>query len=83
MSTGLKAVEVSGMIDDRRQLHLDSLPPIPPGPVRVIILVPEEIELAEEEWLRGAAGSPAFDFLKAPEEDLYTVADGKPFHDQG
>ncbi|MBI1865702.1 MAG: hypothetical protein HYR98_08270 [Nitrospirae bacterium] len=83
MSTGLKAVEVTGMIDNHRQLHLGSLPPIPPGPVRVIILVPEETAMEEGEWLQGAATSPAFEFLRTPEEDIYTLADGKPFRDQG
>jgi hypothetical protein len=35
----------------------------------------------EMEWLRTAARSPAFAFLDNPDEDLYTLADGKPFHD--
>ena len=33
-------------------------------------------------WLRAAARNPAFNFLKEPHEDIYTVADGKPFHDK-
>ena len=33
----------------------------------------------ETEWLRAATINPAFDFLKEPEEDIYTLADGKPF----
>jgi hypothetical protein len=40
-------------------------------------------DLDEKEWLQAAAINPAFDFLKDPEEDIYTLADGKPFHDQG
>lgn len=36
-------------------------------------------DLDEAEWLRAAATNPAFDFLREPEEDLYTPADGKPF----
>lgn len=39
-------------------------------------------EIDEVEWLRSAAANPAFDFLKAPEEDVYTLTDGKPFHDK-
>lgn len=35
----------------------------------------------EREWLQAAATNPAFDFLKDPEEDIYTLADGKPFND--
>lgn len=41
----------------------------------------KQAELEEYEWLRATARSPAFDFLKNPEEDIYTLADGKPFHD--
>lgn len=38
-------------------------------------------EIDESEWLRSAASNPAFDFLEDPEEDIYTLADGKPFND--
>jgi Uma2 family endonuclease len=41
----------------------------------------EDGEIDEREWLRAAASNPAFDFLKDPEEDIYTLADGKPFND--
>ena len=79
-----KALEVTGRIDEQRQLHLDApLPSIGPSRVRVIILFPEETDINETEWLQGATANPAFDFLKDPEEDIYTLADGKPFHDQG
>ena len=43
----------------------------------------EDSDLSEQEWLRGAAHSPAFEFLKDPAEDIYTPSDGKPFRDQG
>lgn len=38
-------------------------------------------QINELEWLRAAALNPAFDFLKDSEEDIYTLADGKPFND--
>ncbi len=41
--------------------------------------IPDEID--EQEWLQAAASNPVFDFLKDPEEDIYTLADGKPFND--
>ena len=79
-----KALEVTGTIDEQRQLHLDApLPLIGPSRVRIIILIPEETDINEADWLRSAAANPAFEFLKEPEEDIYTLADGKPFHDQG
>jgi hypothetical protein len=80
----LKALDVVGTIDEQRQLHLDEpLPIVGPRRVRVIILIPEEPDMDEKEWLQAAVSNPAFDFLKEPEEDIYTLADGKPFHDQG
>ena len=36
----------------------------------------------ETEWLHAAATNPAFDFLKDPEEDVYTLADGDRFVDR-
>lgn len=35
-------------------------------------------EATDEEILRHAAQSPAFAFLKEPEENIYTLEDGKP-----
>lgn len=84
MDSILKAIEVTGEIDEQRQLHLDApLPIIGPSRVRVIILVTEQVEadIDEKEWLRAAANNPAFDFLKDPEEDIYTLDDGEPFRD--
>ena len=37
-------------------------------------------EIDEQEWLKAAANNPVFDFLKDPEEDIYTLSDGKPFN---
>lgn len=83
MERPLKALEVTATIDEHRQLHLDApLPIAGPSRVRLIILIPEETDLDEKEWLRMAAANPAFDFLREPEEDIYTLADGRPFHDQ-
>jgi hypothetical protein len=84
MEIALKAFEVAGTIDEQRQLHLDApLPVAGPSRVRVIVLIPEKIDVEEKEWYRAAAANPAFDFLKESKEDIYTLADGKPFHDQG
>ena len=80
----MKAFEATGRIDKEKGLVLDQQPPVDrPGRVRVIILLPEDGELDEAEWLRAAAANPAFDFLRDPAEDAYTLADGEPFRDQG
>ena len=80
----MRAIETSGTVDEQRRLSLDEpLPIVGRSRVRVIILVPENADTPEREWLKAAAANPAFDFLKEPEEDIYTLADGRPFHDQG
>lgn len=44
-------------------------------------LLLKKAELEEYEWLKSVVRNPAFDFLKEPEEDIYTLAHGEPFHD--
>ena len=80
----MKAIETTGKVDEQRQLVLDEpLPIAGPSRVRVIILMSEETDIDEKIWLRAAYANPAFDFLRDPKEDIYTLSDGKPFHDQG
>lgn len=83
MEHAMKAIELTGTVDEQGRLHLDSsLASMGEGRVRVILLREEE-DVRESEWLRAAASNSAFDFLKDPEEDIYSPADGKPFDDQG
>jgi hypothetical protein len=79
MEATMTAIELTGTVDERRQLQLDDLLPIPgPKRVRVIVLYSPVDEWSEMEWLQAAARNPAFDFFKDPEEDIYSLADGKP-----
>lgn len=75
-----KAIELTATIDARRRLVLDAPLPLA-GPTRVrVIILPEDVEIDEKEWLHSAAVNQSFDFLNEPEEDIYTLGDGKPFH---
>ena len=79
----MKAIEVVGTIEEGRRVRLDEPLPIGVGigaRVRLIILVAED-EPSEQEWLHAARQGGAFDYLNAPEEDRYTLRDGKPFDD--
>ena len=83
MEAMLKAIEATGLVDENQQFHFDVPLPIKlPSRVRVIILVPDDSEIAESEWLYAAKTNPAFQFLKDEAEDIYTVLDGKPFDPQ-
>lgn len=82
MDMMMKAVETTGSVDERGQLHVDQPLVIAPGRVRILLLL-EEGDIDEKEWLRVAANNPAFDFLKSSAEDIYATNDGKPFRDEG
>ncbi len=83
METTMTAIEMTGRIDEHRQLRLDKpLPLSGPVRVRVIVLYPVDDEEEEAEWLQAASHNPAFDFLSEPEEDIYSLTDGAPFRDE-
>ncbi len=84
METNLQAVEVTGSVDEKHQLHLDQeLPVSGPTRVKVIVLYPLSENGDDGEYLRAAARNPAFEYLKESVEDIYSAKDGKPFNDQG
>jgi hypothetical protein len=79
----LTAIEMAGMVNEHHELVLDEVLPIPgPKRVRVIVLYAPVEEWNEHEWLHSATLSPAFDFLRDPEEDIYALTDGEPYHDR-
>ncbi len=49
----------------------------------VLILLEDEISKDDEErlWLKSIAKNRAFDFLKEPVEDIYSLNDGIPLND--
>lgn len=82
MGITAKVVETTGTVDANHQLVLDEpLPVDGPARVRVLVLLPEDADMDEKEWLSAASSNPAFDFLKHPEEDIYTLSDGRPIDD--
>jgi hypothetical protein len=85
MEVPMTAIEMTGTVDENHQLRLDgALPFSGPKRVRVIILSPlTEIteEWNEVEWLKASLSNSAFEYLRDPEEDIYTVQDGKPFYE--
>lgn len=77
----MKTIEVAGTIEEGRRVRLDEpLPAGVAGRVRLIILVGDD-EPSDQEWLLAAAQGGAFECLNAPEEDRYTLRDGRPFDD--
>ena len=83
MEDVMTAIEITGTIDEHRRLELDeALPVSGPMRVRVIVMYPSEEARDEKEWLYAATHNPAFDYLSEPEENIYSLSDGEPFHDE-
>lgn len=85
MEVPMTAIEMTGTVDENHQLQLDGKLPIA-GPKRVRVIILSLLteftnELTETEWLKASLSNPAFEYLRDPEEDIYTVNDGKPFYE--
>ncbi len=74
-----KSIETTGFVNAQHQLLLNEPLPIASTHVRVILMIRDDADITEQEWVKAAASNPAFDFLKDAEEDIYTLADGKPY----
>ena len=83
MDSAKQAFVTTGTISDNNLLVLDKpIPAVEPTRVRVIIILPDEADVDEQDWLSAAATNPSLDFLKDPEEDIYKIIDGRPFYDK-
>jgi len=78
----MKAIEVSGFLDEKGQLNLDTPIKIVNQRVKVILLIPEEEEISDAAWLNGMASNSAFKFLEDEAEDIYTINDGQPMQNE-
>jgi len=72
----MRAIELVGDVDDQHHLHVQVPEGMPSGPVRLIVLMPEEDE-AGIRWVEGVAHEWARE-LADPREDIYTLNDGQP-----
>lgn len=70
----MKAIELIGDVDKQRRLSAEVPEDLPPGPVRVLVLVPEH-DATEDVWRRAVAAEWSEE-LNDPRQDLYTLEDG-------
>jgi hypothetical protein len=74
----MKAIEVTGDIDDQHRLQARVPEELPAGPVRLIVLLPDEAE-GGGAWAQGVAKEWA-DELSDSRQDIYTLEDGQSVH---
>ena len=72
----IKAIELTGDIDDQHRLQARVPDELPVGPVRLLVLLPDEDE-AGGAWSHGVARAWA-DELSDARQDIYTLEDGQP-----
>ena len=71
----MKAIELTGDIDEQHRLHAQVPAEVPAGPVRLIVLLPDEDD-AGIAWSQGVARE-WLDELQDPRQDVYTLDDGQ------
>jgi len=72
----MKAIELFGDIDAQHRLQAQVPAELPAGPVRLIVLLPDEDE-AGITWSQGIAKEWANE-LQDARQDIYTLEDGQP-----
>jgi hypothetical protein len=76
MKSEMKTIELIGDVDEDHHLRAEVPQDLPAGPVRLILLVPDEDE-AGALWMRGVAAEWS-DELADTRQDIYTLQDGQP-----
>lgn len=72
----MKTIELVGDIDDQHRVHAEVPAELPTGPVRLIVLLPDEDD-AGIAWAQGVNGE-WLDQLRDQRQDVYTLEDGQP-----
>jgi len=83
-SASMRAIEINSRTDRSGLLRFNYPLHKADSNVRVLILLDESEDGDEDEaglLLKAAAGNPAFDFLKDPAEDIYSLTSGEPLDD--
>ena len=80
----MKALKTTGTVDQNGHLQAEVSRKVPPGPVELIVLVPEvdDEDEAGDFWMQGVAREWAAE-LADPREDIYTLDDGEPLDGRG
>jgi hypothetical protein len=72
----MKAIELVGDIDEQHRLQAQVPEELPAGPVRLIVLLPDEDESGAA-WVQGVTREWS-DELQDSRQDIYTLEDGQP-----
>jgi len=79
-----QTIETTATVDENGILKVAPLVGVAPGEVRLLVIVAppydaEAPDLTMEEWHAGVSRLMAPFFADDPEEDIYSLEDGKPY----
>ncbi len=77
----MKAIELIGDIDNQHRLQAEVPAELPAGPVRLIVLLPDEDDVGTA-WAQGISKEWAEE-LRDSRQDLYSLEDGQPVNAAG
>jgi len=72
----MKTIELTGHVDEQHRLCVELPAGVQPGPMKVILELPET-ESEAQNWAIGVARAWAADW-NDPREDIYSLEDGTP-----
>jgi len=71
---------VGDLSDDGKTIILEQpVKGIPAGRVHLVLIQDDE-EISDQEWVSSLSKSNLYDDLKHPDEDIYSINDGKPYY---
>lgn len=73
----MKAIETKATVGKNGIIQISAPKELIGKKIKIIILIPENNYIGNDEWLVVNSKNPAFDFLREPEEDIYSLNDGK------
>ncbi len=73
----MRALELTGRIDEKGFIRIDKPLRVVNKRIKIIILMQEDGDLSDEDWLYAASSNPAFDFLNEEAENIYALPDEK------
>jgi len=79
----MRAIEINSKTDHSGHIKFDYQLGRSDQNVRILILLEEDNYQLEEEklWIDSLSNNPAFNFLREPEENVYSLKDGESLND--
>ena len=76
----MRTIELIAVVDEQHRLSAEVLADVKPGTVKILVALPTDEEVEGGWWAQAISEIWTADWSD-PNEDIYTLEDGKPSHD--